>query len=78
VAAIGTILIPASIAFVVCGVLAEVPIGCLFTAGIVPSILLGLCLIAVSLFFLRNRKGESTRFEPNAIGEKRLVFKEAS
>jgi C4-dicarboxylate transporter DctM subunit len=72
------IIIPPSIAFVVYGVLAEVSIGRLFTAGIIPGILLGFCLIAVSLYLLRNRKGELARFKPSTLGEKWQAFKEAS
>jgi C4-dicarboxylate transporter DctM subunit len=72
------IIIPPSIAFVVYGVLAEVSIGRLFTAGIVPGILLGFCLVAVSLYLLRNRKGELARLEPSTLGEKWQAFKEAS
>lgn len=50
------IIIPPSIAFVVFGVLAEVSIGKLFIAGIIPGILVGLSLIAASLFVLRKNK----------------------
>ncbi|MBN2260502.1 MAG: TRAP transporter large permease [Clostridiales bacterium] len=43
------IIIPPSIAFVVYGVVAQVSIGKLFIAGIVPGLLFGVSLIAVSL-----------------------------
>ena len=50
------IIIPPSIAFVVFGVLAEVSIGKLFIAGIIPGILVGLSLIIASLIVLRKNK----------------------
>jgi C4-dicarboxylate transporter DctM subunit len=50
------IIIPPSIAFVVFGVLAEVSIGRLFIAGIIPGMLVGLALILASLFVLRKNK----------------------
>jgi tripartite ATP-independent transporter DctM subunit len=43
------IIIPPSIAFVVYGAVAEVSIGKIFIAGIVPGLLMGACLIVVSL-----------------------------
>jgi len=53
VAAGGTlgILIPPSIALIMYGVIAQVSIGDLFIAGIVPGIFLGFSLIAVAIFF---------------------------
>ncbi|SNS10295.1 C4-dicarboxylate transporter, DctM subunit [Anaerovirgula multivorans] len=48
------IIIPPSIAFVVYGVVAEVSIGKLFIAGIVPGLLFGLALIAASLIVSKN------------------------
>jgi len=48
------IIIPPSIAFVVYGVVAEVSIGKLFIAGIVPGLLFGFALVLVSLFVSRN------------------------
>ncbi|SET07835.1 C4-dicarboxylate transporter, DctM subunit [Natronincola peptidivorans] len=48
------IIIPPSIAFVVYGVVAEVSIGKLFIAGIVPGLLFGLSLIVASLIVSKN------------------------
>jgi len=50
------IIIPPSIAFVVFGVLAEVSIGKLFIAGIIPGLLVGLALVLASLYSLRKNK----------------------
>lgn len=47
------IIIPPSIAFVVYGVVAQVSIGKLFIAGIIPGLLFGLSLIVVSLIVSR-------------------------
>ncbi len=62
------IVIPPSIAFVVYGVLAEVSIGRLFIAGIIPGILMGVSLIIASLFFIRNN--------PNIKKRERASWKE--
>jgi C4-dicarboxylate transporter DctM subunit len=70
------IVIPPSIAFVVYGVLAEVSIGRLFIAGIVPGLLLGLALILVSLAMLRKEKN-LVRVAPAPFKEKIIAFKEA-
>ncbi|MFC4025213.1 TRAP transporter large permease [Oceanobacillus longus] len=53
VAAGGTlgILLPPSIALIMYGVIAQVSIGDLFIAGIIPGILLGLALVTVAIFF---------------------------
>ncbi len=48
------IIIPPSIAFVVFGVLAEVSIGRLFIAGIVPGLLIGFSLIVAGFISIRN------------------------
>ncbi len=62
------IVIPPSIAFVVYGVLAEVSIGRLFIAGIIPGILMGISLIIASLFFIRKN--------PNIKKRERASWKE--
>lgn len=71
------IIIPPSIAFVVYGVLAEVSIGRLFTAGIIPGVLLGLCLVLVSLFILRKNKKDLARREASTLREKWDAFRDA-
>ncbi len=71
------IIIPPSIAFVVYGVLAEVSIGRLFMAGIIPGVILGLCLVAVSLILLRKRSGTLVRCERATGKEQWAAFREA-
>lgn len=53
------IVIPPSIVFVIYGVIAGVSIGELFIAGILPGIVIGICLIIVSLISLKRE--EKTR-----------------
>ncbi len=62
------IVIPPSIAFVVYGVLAEVSIGRLFIAGIIPGLLMGISLILVSLIMIRKN--------PNIKKRKKVSMKE--
>ena len=71
------IVIPPSIAFVVYGVLAEVSIGRLFVAGIVPGVILGACLILMSLFLLRKDKLKLDKRKPSSSLEKKTALKEA-
>ncbi|PIE54493.1 MAG: C4-dicarboxylate ABC transporter permease [Dethiosulfovibrio peptidovorans] len=71
------IIIPPSIAFVIYGVLAEVSIGRLFMAGIVPGILLGFCLIVVSLLLLRKNKDNLVCREASTWTEKWQAFRDA-
>ncbi len=70
------IVIPPSIAFVVYGVLAEVSIGKLFIAGIIPGLLMGLSLIVVSLLILRREKN-LVRVEKSSYKDKLTAFKDA-
>lgn len=49
------IIIPPSIAFVIYGVVAEVSIGRMFIAGIIPGLLIGLALIIASLIIVRKK-----------------------
>lgn len=48
------VMIPPSIPFIIYGVTAEVSIGKLFLAGVVPGILFGLLFMAIARFLLRN------------------------
>lgn len=50
------IIIPPSIIFVIYGVIAEVSIGKLFIAGIIPGILFGLSLIITALISLKRKE----------------------
>ena len=52
------IIIPPSIGYIVYGVVAEVSIGKLFIAGIIPGLLMGLALAVMSFFIA---KGENFR-----------------
>ena len=51
------IIIPPSVIFVIYGVLAEVSIGKLFIAGIIPGLIFGLALIITSLISLKRQGG---------------------
>jgi TRAP-type C4-dicarboxylate transport system permease large subunit len=61
-AAIGSILIPASITMVILGVTAGVSIGGLFLAGVLPGILIGFGLMGVA-YFISRRRGYGVRTE---------------
>ncbi|MCF7936758.1 MAG: TRAP transporter large permease [Synergistales bacterium] len=71
------IVIPPSIAFVVFGVLAEVSIGKLFMAGIVPGVILGISLIVVSLLLLKRNSGSLKKGRRHTWGERCHAFKDA-
>lgn len=71
------IVIPPSIAFVVFGVLAEVSIGRLFIAGVVPGILLGIALIVVSLFLIRKQRATLVQIPRSTWKQRWLAFKDA-
>ena len=72
--AIGVI-IPPSITFVVYGSISDTSIGDLFISGVLPGLLMGAALIAVTLWL--GRKSNLKRL-PKATGRKRLVaFKDA-
>lgn len=69
------IIIPPSIAFVVYGAVAEVSIGKIFIAGIVPGLLMGACLIVVSLI-LSNKLDVKMQAKASSE-EKWSAFKDA-
>jgi len=58
------VIIPPSIPFVMFGVVGTVSIGSLFLAGIVPGIVMGLCLIAVSLVIAKKNNYVGTGSPP--------------
>ncbi|MHC1761168.1 MAG: TRAP transporter large permease [Negativicutes bacterium] len=70
IAAAGTIgpIIPPSIPMIIYGVIAGVSIGELFIGGVVPGVLIGISLMAMSYFIARKR---------NYPSEKRLTVREA-
>jgi C4-dicarboxylate transporter DctM subunit len=69
------IIIPPSIAFVVYGAIAEVSIGKIFIAGFIPGLLMGACLIVVSLYLSNRMDIEMQPKVSNA--EKWIAFKDA-
>ncbi|SET08097.1 C4-dicarboxylate transporter, DctM subunit [Natronincola peptidivorans] len=70
------IVIPPSIAFVVYGVLAEVSIGRLFVAGIIPGLLMGIALILASYYVMRNNENLIT-YPKATTKEIFMAFKDA-
>jgi C4-dicarboxylate transporter DctM subunit len=71
------IIIPPSIAFVVFGVLAEVSIGRLFIAGIIPGLLISGSLILVSMIVLKKQNIKLTKETKSTRKEKLVVTKDA-
>lgn len=69
------IIIPPSIAFVVYGVVAEVSIGKMFIAGIIPGLLVGLALISASLII--SKKMQYKMEEKAPVKEVIAAFKDA-
>ena len=68
------IVIPPSIAFVIYGVLAEVSIGKMFIAGIIPGLLVGLSLVIVSIYLLKKDKNFTTKEKAPAREMLRAFF----
>lgn len=71
------IVIPPSIALVVFGVLAEVSIGKLFIAGVVPGVMMGLALVIASLFLIRKQKETLVRVTRYTRKQRWLALKDA-
>lgn len=65
------IIIPPSVVFVIYGVIAEVSIGELFIAGIIPGIIIGACLIIAAIISLKieGRKTNKVMKTPKASGK---------
>ena len=70
------IIIPPSIAFVVYGVIAEVSIGKLFMAGVVPGLVVGLALAIVS-YIISRKRGYGGGGQKASAGEIWAAFKDA-
>jgi C4-dicarboxylate transporter DctM subunit len=62
------VIIPPSIPFVIFGMISGVSVGKLFAAGIIPGILMGACLIGVSLLINRNN--------PNIVRQEKVCRQE--
>ena len=74
------IIIPPSIIFVLYGVVAEVSVGRLFIAGIIPGILFGISLVIAALISLRRKERQTRKLIrlPKASGKERwLAFCDA-
>lgn len=74
------IIIPPSVIFVIYGVIAEVSIGKLFLAGIIPGIIFGAALIITALISLKRKeksKGKITKLKKASLKEKLEAFKDA-
>lgn len=69
------VIIPPSIPMITYGVVAGVSISTLFTAGIVPGILIGLSLIGVILYY--SKKLNLPKGEPTSLRNILVTFKEA-
>jgi len=70
------IIIPPSIAFVVYGVIAEVSIGKLFMAGVIPGLVVGLALAIVS-YYISKKRGYGGNGKRASAGEIWFAFKDA-
>lgn len=70
------IIIPPSIAFVVYGVVAEVSIGKLFVAGVIPGLLIGLALAVVS-YYISKKRGYGGSRPRASYSEMAAAFKDA-
>ncbi|MEH6452139.1 MAG: TRAP transporter large permease, partial [Psychromonas sp.] len=71
------VMIPPSIPFIIYGVTAEVSIGKLFMAGIIPGLLFGLAFMALSRFLLRNEPVMTLQLEPFSFANVVRCFKKS-
>lgn len=74
------IIIPPSIVFVLYGVIAEVSVGKLFMAGVIPGLMFGASLIITSLISLKRkekREGKLIRLPKASTKERLSAFKDA-
>ncbi|MFR2897931.1 TRAP transporter large permease subunit [Hungatella sp.] len=69
------IIIPPSISFVVYSSIANVSVGTLFMAGIIPGLLMGFALFAASMWV--TRKAKLDRMPKATAGERIAAFKDA-
>lgn len=59
------VIIPPSIPFVIYGQAVSASIGSMFIAGILPGLLIGVCLMAYSVFYCRRNTGNREKIEQN-------------
>ena len=71
------VMIPPSIPFIIYGVAAEVSIGKLFMAGIIPGVLFGLAFMGLSRFLLRNQPIMTLQLQPFTFANVTRSFKKS-
>lgn len=71
------VIIPPSIAFVIYAMLAEISVGKLFMAGVLPGILLGVCYIFAAFFSLRKDKNKIISVQKASWKERLDALKDA-
>ena len=70
------LIIPPSISYVLYGVIAEQSIGKLFMSGVIPGLVVGACLIIVSLY-ISKKHGYGKKGKKASLAERWHAFKEA-
>lgn len=70
------LIIPPSISYVLYGVIAEQSIGKLFMSGVIPGLVVGACLIIVSLY-ISKKHGYGKKGKKASLAERWHTFKEA-
>jgi len=70
------VIIPPSISFVVYGIVAQVSIGKLFVAGVIPGIIMGLSLMIIS-YFVSKKRGYVRSFEKPSFKQVWISFRRA-